>query len=121
MAKELGIKIFPILVGKDGVTLYPAGRDIFSNSIQYQQTQFPVNPELLKEIAVGSDGKFYRAEDGKGLREDLHEILDEFEKTRIRDTTSVDPEELFRPLALWCLGLLTLQFFLRNTLLRKFP
>ena len=121
MAKELGIKIFPILVGKDGVTLYPAGRDIFSNTIQYQQTQFPVNPELLKEIAAGSDGEFYRAEDGKGLREDLHEILDEFEKTRIRDTTSVDPEELFHPLALWCLALLTLQFVLRNTFLRKFP
>lgn len=121
MAAKLGIKIFPILVGKEGVTLYPAGRDVFTNSTRYQQTEFPVDPALLQEIADASDGKFYRATDAEGLRDDLHSILDEFEKTRIRDTTSVDPEELFRPLALWCLALLTLQFLLRHTLLRKFP
>lgn len=121
MAAKLGIKIFPILVGKDGVTLYPAGRDMFTNATHYQQTEFPVNPQLLQEIADGSQGKFYRATDGKGLREDLHAILDEFERTRIRDTTSVDPEELFRPLALWAMALIALQAVLRHTLLRRFP
>lgn len=121
MAAKLGIKIFPILVGKEGVTLYPAGRDMFTNATHYQQTEFPVNPQLLQEIADESEGKFYRAADGQRLREDLHTILDEFERSRIRDTTSVDPDELFRPLALWCLVLLALQFMLRHTVLRKFP
>lgn len=121
MAKQLGIKIFPILVGKDGLTLIPAGRDMFSNAIHYQQVEFPVNPKLLEEIAAGTGGKFYRATDGKSLKEDLHAILDEFERTRIRDTTSVDPTELYQPLALWCLFLLATQFVLRYTLLRKFP
>ena len=121
MAKSLGIKVYPILVGRKGPTLVPAGRDPFTGTIVYRETEFPVNPELLKEIADGTSGRYFHAADAETLKRDLHEILNEFERSRIRDTTSVDPEELFRPLLLWALAALVLAFLLRHTFLRRFP
>lgn len=121
IAKELGIRIYPILVGKEGTTLIPAGRDPFSGRSVYRETEFPVNPELLEEIARETGGKYYRATDAEGLRGDLQDILDEFERSRIKDTTSVDPDELFRPFVIWALLLLAAAFTLRHTILKKFP
>lgn len=121
MAKQFGIKIYPILVGRDGNALVPRGRDMFSNQITYGETRFPVNPKLLKEIAQNTGGTYYRATDKKGLQEDLHEILDEFEKSRIRDATNVDPNEGFRPFVILALLLVAIATILQNTLFRKFP
>lgn len=121
IAKELGIHIYPILVGKKGTTLVPAGRQIFSGRLSYQERRFPVNPELLKEIADETSGTYYRATDQKGLEEDLHQILDRYERTRMRDSTNVDPRELYRPFVAWAIALMTLGFVLRFTVLRKFP
>jgi Ca-activated chloride channel family protein len=121
IAKELGVHIYPILVGKKGTTLVPAGRQIFSGRVSYQERRFPVNPDLLKEIAKDTGGSYYRATDQKGLEEDLHRILDRYERTRMRDATNVDPRELYRPLAAWAIALLAVGFVLRFTVLRKFP
>ena len=121
LAKELGIHIYPILVGKPGTALVPAGREIFSNRLTYREQEFPVNPELLQEIATETGGEYYRATDQERLEQDLHEILDRYERTRMRDASQVDPEEMFRPFVAWALALLALQFLLRFTLLRRFP
>lgn len=121
MAKQFGIKIYPILVGKKGTALVPQGRDLFTNQLTYGETKFPVNPELLKDIAASTDGKYYRAADKKGLQEDLHEILDHFEKSRIKDATNIDPNEGFRVFILAALLLVTLAAILRNTIFRRFP
>ncbi len=121
LAKELGIHIYPILVGKKGTTLVPAGREIFSNRLTYREQEFPVNPELLQEIATMTGGEYYRATDQERLEQDLHQILDRYERTRIRDASQVDPVEMFKPFIAWALILLALQFLLRFTLLRRFP
>ena len=121
MAEKLGIRIYPILVGKEGTTLVPAGRDLFSGRTSYQRMEFPVNPELLQEMAATTGGRYYRAADGEGLRQDLHEILDEFERSRITDASNVDRRELFGSFVVAALLLLALQFALQYTLLRTFP
>ncbi len=121
MAKKLGIHIYPILVGKEGTTLVPAGQELFSGRTTYHEQEFPVNPALLEEIAEATGGQYYRATDQRGLEEDLHKILDRYERTRIRDATNVDPHELFRPFVWWAIALMVLQFLLRFTVLRKFP
>lgn len=78
------IKIFPILVGKGGLVLYPAGKNVFGQE-QYRKGEVRTNPELLKDIAKTADGKFYRAVDQQALREDFQDILDHMEKTRLMD------------------------------------
>lgn len=121
LAKELGIHIYPILVGKTGTTLVPAGREIFSNKLSYREQEFPVNPELLQEIATETGGEYYRATDQERLEQDLHRILDKYERTRMRDASQVDPDEMFRPFVAWAIALMLLQFLLRFTVLRRFP
>ena len=120
-AKRLGVKIFPILVGKEGNALVPVGRNLFSNRMSFQERKFPINPELLKGIARTTGGEYYRATDAQQLARDLHDILDRFERTKLRDTTSIEYNELYRPFVLWALALLCLQFGLRHTLLRHYP
>jgi Ca-activated chloride channel family protein len=122
IAKDLDVKVFPILVGKDGPTLVPVRvPSFFGVKNTYRQQKFPINPELLEKIADKTDGEFYRATDAKGLEERIHTILDRFERTRIKDASNVDKQELFRPFVIWALVLLAAQMTLRYTLLRKFP
>jgi Ca-activated chloride channel family protein len=78
------IKIFPILVGKGGMVLYPAGKNVFGQ-VQYRKGEVRTNPELLQDIAKTADGKFYRAVDQEALRKDFQDILDHMEKTRLMD------------------------------------
>ena len=80
-----------------------------------------VNPQLLKEIAEITKGRFYRATDRKQLEKDLHEILDTFEKTRLVDLAAADRTDLFY-LFVWAgLALLMLELLLGQTWLRRFP
>lgn len=99
MAAHFGIRVFPILVGREGPTLLP-GRDPLSLFNSYQMVEFPVNPALLQKIATMTDGKAYRAADRQSLEEDLHDILDHFKQTEIEATVDVSTTERYAPL-LW--------------------
>jgi Ca-activated chloride channel family protein len=121
IAKKEGIKVFPILVGKEGATLEPGSRELFTGRIRYVERELPVNPELLKEIAQTTGGTYYRATDAKALREGLHRILDTFERSRVKDATNVEYRELYHPLLGWAVALLALAIGLRATLFRSFP
>jgi Ca-activated chloride channel family protein len=96
-------------------------RSLFGVETRYQQQKFPIDPELLENIAQRTDGEFYRATDAKGLEERIHTILDRFERTRIKDASNVDRTELYRPMVVWAIFLIAVQMMLRHTLLRKFP
>jgi Ca-activated chloride channel family protein len=124
IAKKEGIKVFPILVGHDGPTLVPVKvRNLFGGRAQtkYREQKFPVDPQLLENIAGETDGEFYRASEGEELRERLHQILDQFERTELKDRSSVQRTERFQPFVAWALALLALQFVARYTVLRSFP
>ena len=124
MAKKYDIKVFPILVGKSGPTLIPVRvHNMFGggNEVRYRQQQFPVDPQLLRDIAGETDGEFYRATDGQKLRTRLHEILNKFERTRLQDRSSVNRSERYFPFVLVALILIGLSFASRYTLLRSFP
>ncbi|MBH24681.1 MAG: aerotolerance regulator BatA [Myxococcales bacterium] len=120
-ASELGIKVFPILVGKEGKTRVPVGRNLLTNQLTYRYQEYPVNPALLEEIAQMTGGRFYRATDRKALEQNLHEILDEFEKSRLQDLSNVSRTELFGPLAGLAIALLVLELALTYLVVRPFP
>ncbi len=124
LAKDHGIKVFPILVGKEGPTMVPVKvRSVFGggNRTKFRRQEFPVDPELLGSIAETTGGEFYRAADGEKLKSRLHAILDKFERTKLTDTSRVDRTERFVPFVLWAIGLIVLQFIARYTVLRTFP
>ena len=120
-AAEREIKVFPILMGREGAALIPAGKNLLSGHTTYREREFPVNPALLQEIADKTGGEFFKATDAEGLEQRLHEILDRFERTRVQDTSHVDYQERYHPWLVWAIAMMAAQFALRHTLLRKFP
>jgi Ca-activated chloride channel homolog len=121
MAKKLGIKVYPILVGREGQALVSVGRDMFTGRASYRRVEFPVDPSLMEKIADETNAKYFRAYDAVTMRDDLHAILDEYDRTRIEDVKNVNYKEHYRPLVLWALLLLFVQFALRHSLLRSYP
>ena len=121
IAKQLGIRVFTIVVGKGGKVPYPAGPDFFGKMV-YQDVELPVNVELLKAIAEAADGSFYQALDKKGLERGLNDILDQLEKTEIHEGGAYQNRtELFEPLLWLAAILLVLELLLSTTRLRSFP
>jgi len=82
MAKALGIRVFPILVGKGGRVPYPVGVDFFGEPI-YERREFPVNPALLRQLAETTGGAYTNATDRETLEHGLQAVLDRMEKTRV--------------------------------------
>jgi len=114
-AKERGVRIFPILVGREGETLLPGrmgGYEVVPNG---------VNPELLQEIAEIADGQFFRSSDKTELEQDLHTIIDEFEKSRIVDYAAAEKTELFQWFLWPAFALLFFEVLLTQVVLRRFP
>ena len=104
LAHAFGIRVFPILVGKGGLVPVPVGRDIFGQPI-YGQAEFPVDPDLLREIARTTGGAYANATDRATLEHGLQDVLDRMEKTRLVEPGGASRErelfgELLRP-AFW--------------------
>lgn len=120
IAKELGIRIFPIMVGKGGLVPFPAGRDFFGQPV-FQQVEVPINPKLLQSIANDTSGSFYNAVDRESLKNGLAEVLNQLEKTKLLSGTFDNYTEVFSPFLLSAFLLLLLEMVLNNTKLRSFP
>ena len=121
IAKELGIKVYTILIGKGGRVPYPTGTDLFGRTT-YEPVEIDVNPELLQQIAKITGGAYYPATDKETLESGLRQVLDNLEKSKIFESSgTVQYDEwyarLFFPAAL--LGLCGL--FLRSTRLSGAP
>jgi Ca-activated chloride channel family protein len=82
VAKEMGIKVFPILIGKGGRVPYPMGNDLFGRTV-YENVEIDVNPELLKQIAAVTGGLFNSATDRASLESGLGAVLDTLQKSKI--------------------------------------
>jgi Ca-activated chloride channel family protein len=121
IAAEQDIRVFTILVGKGGSVPYPVGKSVFGR-MQYQHVEIPTNPELLKQIAKISKGKFYQAVDQESLEKDFQDILDHMEKTRLMDPGRFTRHtEVFQLFLLPALLLILLELALTWTRFRKFP
>jgi len=121
MAEVLKIPIYTILVGKGGKVPFPQGQDLFGNTV-WRDTEIPINPELLQDIATRTGGEYYRATDPESLKQGLQKVLDSMERSKLMEGgASATYRENFHPYLLLAFGLATLELLLRSTLLRVFP
>jgi Ca-activated chloride channel family protein len=121
MAQALKIPIYTILVGKGGKVPFPQGQDLFGNTV-WRDTEIPINPELLQDIAARTGGEYYRATDPESLRQNLQKVLDSLERSKLMEGgASATYREDFHPYLLLAFGLAALELLLRSTFLRVFP
>ncbi len=106
----LGIRVYTIGVGRDGKVTVPmprinprTGREEFVRTL----LDVEVDEELLRNIAEGTDGKYFAATDPKALQNVFSEI-DELERTPIQTRRMSKYRESFAPLVLGALALLGL-------------
>jgi Ca-activated chloride channel family protein len=109
-AQTLGVKIYTILAGDndpDAPGAVPGQRH-------------PVNPKLLEQIASMTGGTPYLATDTRALAVRFQKILEDLEKSRLRDR-GVLYAELYQRFLVVAFALLVLEIALRLTRFRRLP
>ena len=105
-AEALGIRVYTIGIGRDGVAPVPIARTAYG--YQYANVQVRVNEELLESIASATGGLYFRATDPDALGR-IYRRIDELETAPIREIRTVESVAL-RPELLWlAVGLLLLE------------
>jgi Ca-activated chloride channel family protein len=117
-AKALGVKIYTIGAGTNGLAPFPV-QDIWGRQ-GYQNVQVEIDEETLKTIAQITGGRYFRATDTDSLRQVYHEI-DKLEKTKIEETGYREYKELFGYFLILALVFLLLALVLENTVFLKLP
>ena len=117
LAVEYGIKTYTIGLGTNGMALSPVA--INNGVFQYGRIQVEIDEELLKQIALLTGGKYFRATNNRKLKE-IYKEIDLLEKTEVEEFKFYNYEEKFRPLVLLALVILMLEFLLRFTFFRSF-
>ncbi|NLG17854.1 MAG: VWA domain-containing protein [Fibrobacter sp.] len=122
-AGELGIKIYTIGVGKEGMVPIPVEmRNPFTGEVvqQIQKIESDLDERTLEEIASTTGGKFFRAKNAEKLKE-IYDQIDKLEKTEIKTTIYTSYNERFYAW-LWAgFVLLMLELVLQHTRFRRIP
>ena len=119
LAKELGIKVYTVGIGTNGMADFPWSKDPRTGRLNFRKQQVEIDEDLLKEIAEETNGKYFRATDNTSLKE-IYDEIDKLEKTKIEEFKYYNYQEMYRSLVLLAIGLLLLEFLLRNTLFKSF-
>jgi len=119
LATALRVKVYTILVGTAEEAPVQQGVDLAGRPV-YVTARFPVDPQLLQDIATTTGGQFFRAVDRAGLAQSFHTILDHLERSKIADA-GARYAELYPWLVVAALALLALEVLLSSTRLRRFP
>ena len=117
LAASLGVKVYTIGLGTNGMASTPVMKDPRGNLI-YQPRPVTIDEELLQRIASITGGQYFRATDNESLVQ-IYESIDQLEKSEIEGFEFYRYTEhfsIFLYLALACIGLeLLLNFVLLKT------
>jgi Ca-activated chloride channel family protein len=92
IAKELGIKVYTIGIGRNGIVRVPREDELGRRVLV--PAQFRVDERLLKEIADETGGLFFNASDSEGLAK-VYAKIDALEKSQLEETKFAQYQELY--------------------------
>jgi Ca-activated chloride channel family protein len=111
IAKTYGVRVYTIGVGAEGTAPYPV---MTPYGVDIQDVEVQIDEALLEDIALETDGKYFRATDNSKLLE----IYGEINKME-RSKTIVDSFPIYKELFMY-FGLVALLSFAVEMLLRAF-
>jgi Ca-activated chloride channel family protein len=129
MARALGIKVYTIGVGTEGMAPIPY-QDAFGRQ-RITQRRVPIDEDTLQAIADTTGGRFFRAKDTQSLAA-IYAEIDAMEKTEVSEEhfyrytdLAVSPVELgglqVPPLLIFPVLVLLLEILLASTRYRTIP
>jgi Ca-activated chloride channel family protein len=119
LAKELNIKVYTIGIGTNGMADFPYSKNPITGKLQFRKQQVEIDEALLKHIAKETEGKYFRATNNTKLKA-IYDEINKLEKTKVDEFKYYNYQELYRNLVLMALGLLVLEYTLKNTLFKSF-
>ena len=117
-ARALGIKIYTIGAGTDGMAPYPVDDPLFGK--RYVSVPVEIDEESLTEVANLTGGKYFRAKDTKSLKS-IYQEIDLMEKTKIEVKEYTRYTELFMFFLIPAILVFLLEIILSQTIFRKIP
>ena len=109
LASAYGIKIYTIVVGREG--LVPYGKDFFGRPNMIENT---VDETTMRTIAEIGGGEFFRATDNQALVSVFGKI-DELEKAEIKETRYKDTADYYFIYLQWAASFFLLWLLLKST------
>lgn len=117
IAKSFGIRVYTIGVGTNKVAPYPM---TVAGGVQYVNIPVEIDTKTLSEIAVATNGDFYRATNNKELQQ-IYKEIDKLEKSKLNVKKFSKRYEAYQPFAIAAALLLLLEMLLRITIFRRLP
>ena len=118
LAKELGIKVYTVGIGTNGMAEFPVEMDMHGRLV-YRVLPVEIDEKLLKFIAKTTDGKYFRATDNEKLAS-IYDEINKLEKTKIEDFKYYNYQEKYRFFVLLAGLFIVLEMVLKFTIYRSF-
>lgn len=109
-AAAIGVKIYTIGVGSEGMAPVPVGRGLMG--LRYEYRPVEIDEALLRDVATATGGRYFRAVDAAALQS-IYGQIDRLEREPLHARTYVRYTEEFR----WPLGAALLALALEVVLL----
>ncbi|MDP2089321.1 MAG: VWA domain-containing protein [Flavobacteriaceae bacterium] len=118
LAKDLGIKVYTIGLGTNGMALSPYYKDPSGNLV-FKNVPVEIDEELLRFIARQTEGKYFRATDNVRLKA-IYDEINKLEKTEIEEFRYYNYSEKYRLLVGFALLFVMLETGLRLSVYKSF-
>jgi len=109
LASAYNIKIYTIVVGKEGMV--PYGKDFFGRPNMVENT---VDESTMRKIAQIGSGEFFRVADNEALQA-VFKKIDQYEKAEIKETRFKDTTDFYFIYLRWAIALLVIWLLLKST------
>lgn len=109
LADTYNIKIYTIVVGKEGMV--PYGKDFFGKPNMIENT---VDVTTLTKMAEIGGGQFFRAADNQALAQ-VFSRIDQYEKAEIKETRFKDTSDYYFIYLQWAIAFLLLWLLTKST------
>lgn len=117
MAKNLGIRIYTILLGSNSKVNVPVAQ-LPNGEVYTQQVDDTTDSSTLKQIANETGGIFYHASSRSSLKQ-VYDDIDKLEKTKLKVNQHSRHYEAYQPFALAAILVLLLEILLRTTWFKR--
>jgi Ca-activated chloride channel homolog len=113
LAAAYGIKIYTIIVGKEGPV--PLGKDFFGRPNMVENT---VDESNMRKIADIGGGEFFRVTDNRTLIS-VFERIDQYEKAEIKETRFKDTADYYYNYLMWGILFFLVWLFTKSTFINN--
>ena len=119
IAKEMGIKVYTIGIGRRGTAPYPVF-DERGREVDVVNMKVEIDEKMLRDIAEQTGGEYFRATDKQTL-EAIYDRINQLEKSKVEVENRTTLHEEFLVFVLCALAALLLEFIIEKIILKRIP